>query len=558
MSENAAAFANLDDNVNEIRGKFDQFAAGLMTKMVPALTSVTDKIANIDAAGFGMMLSDYIAKMIGAAAEAFKLTSAIDSIKMAIESIVSGNFSEGLSLMWVTMKVTALNAINEIVSNFMAGFMTVRDFIAEMFNSQGALAHLMNTMFSTAAAYMKEQLSSSLADFMEAIGRIAMAEKFRYEAETAREHIERNLFAMGAQFELVGEQAAAAGRAMPENFEKNKDSLQPLFDLTPALAEQERLHESIKGKLEEMKTSTEGIATNAQSFSESLLSSETSLQNSELLTRSITLNLENSALASKRIASAFSLAEESSQSIAFNLETTSASTEEASGWLNKGATETERISLHGNEFASAADNAAGAIANAKVDAKITSDLFTGLSDRMNSAVNATSAMLDQMRETFHFGKMTEEEKVAMSRLETKQRLAENARDRAHERAARLEKLGFEKTAHELRMRADAKLTETLEKLRPELEKATESARQAMERGGQTAETGMRTGSNVAKTALLEGGNVAKDAIMKAADALKNSLPDPSKQSALALESTLDLCRGLLSSIDAKLPQHALS
>jgi hypothetical protein len=532
-----------------------------------------------------MMLADYFDKMIRATSEAFKLGSAIENVKLAIKAITSGNFGEGLSLMWTTMKVTALNAINEIAFNFTAAFMTVRDFIATMFDSGGALAHLMNTMFSTAANYMKEQLYGALASFMEAIGRMGMAEAFRIEAETARNVIEMNMKGIGAQFELVGEQAAAAGRAMPENFEKNKASLQPIFDLTPVLQEQQQLHASIEEKLALQKTSTEAINSAGAGYAASLGIANAALESGGPLSSQIALNLTDASNAAAGIAPAFDLASESSAQIPLNLESTSTYAEQSSQWLKEGEKASEQVSIHGSTLPGNAQAFAGAINQAKIDAEVTANVFTGLSDRMSTAVNNTSGMLDKMREAFHFGRTSAEEAYQKYRdggmsildaskaaaahmaqqneadtrlrsMETKASVAQNSHDRALRRAAEMESMGQQKSAHNLRMRADAKLTKTLEEISPELKKGAQKASERLGDGGSRAGDDVTAGGSSAEDSMTSGGEAAGESISTAASALKDALSGMGK--ALALESTLMACKEFLSSINEKLPQNALT
>jgi hypothetical protein len=579
------ALDTIGDNFTAISNKSTEFATGLLTKLAPGLAEITTKIAEIDAAGFGMMLADYFDKMIQATSEAFKLGAAIDSVKLAIEAITSGNFGEGLSLMWVTMKVTALNAVNEIASNFTAAFMTVRDFIATMFDSEGALAHLMNTMFSTAANYMKEQLYGALASFMEAIGRMGMAEAFRIEAETARNVIEMNMKGIGAQFELVGEQAGAAGRAMPENFEKNKASLQPIFDLTPVLQEQQQLHASIEEKLALQKTSTEAINSAGAGYAASLGIANAALESGGPLSAQIALNLTDASNAAAGIAPAFDLAAGSSAQIPLNLESTSTYAKESSQWLKEGEKASQQVSIYGSTLPGNAQAFASAINQAKIDANATANVFTGLSDRMSTAVNNTSGMLDKMREAFHFGRTSAQEayqkyrdggmsileasKAAASHMarqneadtrlrsmETKASVAQNSHDRALRRAAEMESMGQQKSAHNLRMRADAKLTKTLEEISPELTKGAEDAGRLLGDGGSGAGDDVTAGGSSAEDSMTSGGEAAGESISTAASALKDAVSGMGN--ALALESTLVRCEVFLKNIDNKLPQHALT
>lgn len=553
------ALDTIGDNFNAISTKTREFATGLMSKLAPGLAEITSKIAEIDAAGFGMMLADYFDKTIRAAAEAYKLGSAIDSVKVAIEAITSGNFSEGLSLMWVTMKVTALNSVNEIVSNFMAGFMTVRDFIAEMFASGGALAHLISTMGDIVGNKLISTIGTALAAMVESLGPAFenVAESIRYNAETAAQQVEMLTFGMGAQFELVAEQAGAAGRAMPENFEQNKASLQPLFDLTPALKEQDALHQSIKDKLASIEPSTAAMAASSETYAKNLESANSSLATSTINSSQIALNLQSASIAAQSIPPAFDLSTQSSEKIRFDLESTAEPVENVEGWLGEGAEHTEQMSIHGKSVEQSGQNFAGSIAAARIDAKATSDLFEGLADRMNQAVQNTNSMLDKMREAFAFAKQTQDEITKQRKLEEKTSLAERERDRKMARADDMEKRGYWRSADRLRQKAEAEYTKKLEKLRPELEKATEAAKRALAEGGGAADRAMSGGGSSARDAIKAGASDAASAMKEAASSIRDALGDK-EQSKLALESTLSKCREFLANIDKKLPQNSLS
>jgi hypothetical protein len=489
----------------------------------------------------------------------------------------------------VTMKVTALNAINEIVKNFTAGFKTVQEFIATMFDSQGALALLMRTLFSVAAAYFKEQLYSAMASFMDAIGKMGMAETFRYEAETARKFIEQNLFSISSQIEEVGNQAAEAGRAMPENFEKHKASLNPIFDLTDVLDEQARLHELIGEELRSAESFTKSIEHSAKELAANLQRTEQHLQNSQILTSEIKMNLEGANAAAQNIPSAFDLSTNPTGQIKADLNNTAGSADDAASSLEEGSTYSGKIDINGRSFAQSASVAAGEIKNAKMDAKITSDLFKGLGDRMNHAVKNTSAMLEKMRETFHFGQKTQREiyeearrsgknileasreaaeytkrqekaSADLRRLENKVSLAEREHARKTERADDLEKRGYWRTADNVRRRAEASYTKKLEELRPELEKASENARRNLEKGSETIGKGgekVGEGGKSAGQAMKEAGEKVGSALEEAADPFKK-LADMIGQDRLALEQTLQDCRGFLENIDKNLPQNSLS
>ena len=583
MDENAGAFADLDDNIKEISQKFDQFVAGLMTGLVPALTSVTDKLANLDAAGLGKAFSDYITSAAKAVSNSYLLGDAIDNVKTAIDAIISGNYSEGLSLMWVTMKITALNAVNEIVRNFVAGIQTISQFVSTMFSSSGALVLLMQNAFSTAANYLKEALYTALADFMTAIGRMGMADRFRMEAETARAVVERNLFSIGSQIEEVGIQAAEAGKALPKSFADNKAALDPLFDLTDEFAEQKALQESITKSIVSAQSPAEAIVAAAENFSAALAGVPDTMQSAVNLSGDLFTNLNNAALGAQNVGAAFELGAQSSGQIKMDLESTSESANQTTDWLKEANYQTSQMSLNGSNFAASAAVAASNIAGAKVDARITADVFTGMSDRMNTGANAVNAAIDKLREAHHFGKQTmdevyqkardsgqsiiEAQKTAseamraqekatseMRSAEGKVHNAERAKQNAADRADRMEAAGQTRAAHELRMRAEAEFAKKMEVLGPDVQRAAEAAARALREAGLSLD--------INSESLDEGGTSAENAMTSGGEAAANALKEaivPSEKAEAALENIYKFLKDtFFKDFQKRLPQNALS
>ena len=249
LDKAAAALDTVGDNFTAIKNKGVEFATGLLVNVAPALAEVTSKIAQIDAARLGMILSGHLQSFLQAADGALNFTKNLDAVKVAIQGMADGQISEGLSLIFVTAKIQALAMVNEFIKSFTAGLQTIGGFFSEMFSTDGALAHLMTTMFGMAGNILKENLYSALADFMEAIGRHGVAEAFRIQAETAANSFKMAMFGIGAQVDLVGEQMTKAGAAMPQAFEENRGKLQPMFDLTDEIAEQDRLQQNIQANL---------------------------------------------------------------------------------------------------------------------------------------------------------------------------------------------------------------------------------------------------------------------------------------------------------------------
>jgi hypothetical protein len=253
MDRVSASFDTIGDNFAAIGEKGKEFAAGLLEQIAPALVDVTTRLANIDAAGFGAKLSEYAEATVRWVAETFRLGEALSQIDLAIKAITSGDFGDGLSLMFMAARNTALNAINEIVAAASAAVEAVGGAVSKMFSSDGALMHLLKTSFTIAGNYFKQGLLSGLADAMEAMGP-AFADKadtLRYQAETAARSIEMLTTGIGAQIDLVGEQAKEAVAGIPTAFRETYDAnmADPLIDMTTRLAEAEAKAKGIADNL---------------------------------------------------------------------------------------------------------------------------------------------------------------------------------------------------------------------------------------------------------------------------------------------------------------------
>jgi len=235
----------IGDNFKAIGEKGKEFMVGLLERLAPGLADLTDRLANIDAAGFGAKLSEYAEKTAMWIAETFKLKDALNQIEVAINAITQGNFAEGFQLMFMTARNTAFNAINEIVAAATAAVETVTGAISNIFRSNGPMLHLLKTSFTIGANYFKEVLMTAMASVLENFGPWGkkIAGVMRYEAETAANSIKMLTKGIGAQIDLVGEDAKETFAAIPQKFAESyaANAADPLIDMRERLAEAEEL-----------------------------------------------------------------------------------------------------------------------------------------------------------------------------------------------------------------------------------------------------------------------------------------------------------------------------
>ena len=584
LDETVQALDTIGDNFNAISAKGREFATGLLVNLAPALAEITTQISQIDAAGFGMMISDYVLKMAQGIDGALRLSEAIANIKLAIDGMTQGEMGKGLELMFVTMKITALNAVNEIIKNFIAGLKTIGGFLVEMLGPNSAAFNLVGSAFKLLGLNFESSMSRAIAKVVQHIPYFGeeAASSLKMASQVADREAKKLKGEMGGMAKEVGAELGRAGAAMPENFAKHKDALNPLFDLTDEFAEQKTLQEAINATIAQSATPAAEIAESAKAVSLALGGVPETLQSSVDLSGQLFTNLNNASIAASNVEPAFNLAADATGKMALDLQTTSAAAGTAGDFIEEANYHTAQMSLNGSNFAANAALAASNIGAAKVDALIVADAFTGMSERMQQGAGSVEASLDKMREAHHFGQQTSEEvykkltdggmgiveaqKAAsdymkeqsnmsadMQKAELQQRLAQEKLDRAEKRAQDLEARGADKAANDLRMRAQEDFTKKMEEIAPGLEKGVETAKKMLEESGKETGEKLKDGAKEAGKTLTEAG---KDVAKALKDVISPEGKD--KEQNFAEEIYKFFKDTFFNDFKKRLPQNALS
>jgi hypothetical protein len=157
----------IGDNFAAIGEKGKEFMVGLLEKLAPGLADLTDRLANIDAAGFGAKLSEYAERTAAWISQTFKLGDALNNLEVAIKGITSGNFGDGLSLMFMTARDTALNAINNIVAAAGAALQTVGAAIGKLFDPSSTTMAFIEGSFQMLGAKIASGIFDAIATVLE-------------------------------------------------------------------------------------------------------------------------------------------------------------------------------------------------------------------------------------------------------------------------------------------------------------------------------------------------------------------------------------------------------
>ena len=220
MDRRANVFDAVGDRFLIIQQKVRDFAAGILDKALPAIDAITSALSRIDAAKIGQNLAD---AFLGG-------QQAMKGFQAAVDAISIGKVGLAFEVFWESLKLQAMQTADAVYKNLVAGFQAASDFISQIFRADGPALSLIKTSFGLVGSYISEKLYTALADFMESIGLMGMAEKFRYQAETSANEVQRALDTIPVYAGIVAEDAGNALAKTPEQFKANLADIPPLFD----------------------------------------------------------------------------------------------------------------------------------------------------------------------------------------------------------------------------------------------------------------------------------------------------------------------------------------
>jgi hypothetical protein len=139
---NSEAFDNISDNITVAKGKFLEFAAGLLAKIAPALELATDLMTRFDAAGAGMKLGEILT---GASNAMGGFTDALSAIKL-------GEFGLAFKIAFESIKLQAADSLNSIYANAMATIQASGAFLLAAFGPGSGIYTIITAQFDILSA----------------------------------------------------------------------------------------------------------------------------------------------------------------------------------------------------------------------------------------------------------------------------------------------------------------------------------------------------------------------------------------------------------------------
>lgn len=240
MDKYSGVFDTVSDKLSIIGGKMTEFAAGVLSQIIPALELVTVTMAQFDAAGFGERLAK---AFVGGQAAMEGFSAALDAVKV-------GEFALAFELTWASVKLQAKQTINEMYRDFIAGFTAISVFINDTIGMDSALFKTLSYSFDLLGTKMAQGLTDSLIPVVNSIPVLgeAAAKAMRVSFEELGIKAEAIKSVIGIYAGEIGSDFIDAGKAFPDSFKAAYESTKPLLAVEADLKKVEELSTAIGEK----------------------------------------------------------------------------------------------------------------------------------------------------------------------------------------------------------------------------------------------------------------------------------------------------------------------
>ena len=152
-------FDDVSDNITIIKGKFMEFAAGLLSQVAPALEFITTVMTQFDAAAFGEKVGQ---ALIGAG-------QGMQAFKSAMDALALGEFKLAMEIAFGAMKLAAFESFNSIVKHAQASFSAVAEFLKAILGPGSGLYTIITGTFETLGMKFSRSVGEGLKTILEVI-----------------------------------------------------------------------------------------------------------------------------------------------------------------------------------------------------------------------------------------------------------------------------------------------------------------------------------------------------------------------------------------------------
>jgi hypothetical protein len=257
MDQNSDVFDTIGDKFEIIKGKLMEFAAGVMSRALPALELFTTAFSKFDAAGFGQRLAD---AFIGG-------REAMNGFSKALEALKVGNLSLAFEIAFASVLLQTKQTANEIYKNFVASLKAIGGFIVEVLGPDSTIWSMISMQFEKLGLGVELSFKRSVKSIMEATGLFSTdtIKAIQESIDVTSDSISSLEYLMKASAGTIKTDFKNAASAFPEEFKRAYGEINPIFDvqqdiqkvsdLTSKLAEQPIFGEEAVKTTQELRTS---------------------------------------------------------------------------------------------------------------------------------------------------------------------------------------------------------------------------------------------------------------------------------------------------------------
>ena len=217
MTRMNEVFDNIGDNITVIKGKFMEFAAGLLEKIAPALEFVTTAFTRIDAAALGAKLGEIIT---GASV-------AMQGFSAAMKALEFGDFESAVKIAFSSIKLQVAESINSIYANF-KGLVAA---IGSLLENSG-ITIIIDALVMGVVSKISSGLRSIFSEFLNTIGKFEAAKEMALLSKKDEENANNYFQTAKAGFASLGENIQDSMEPMQKAYKDAVDSAGKLIDTT--------------------------------------------------------------------------------------------------------------------------------------------------------------------------------------------------------------------------------------------------------------------------------------------------------------------------------------
>ena len=223
MDESSGKFDTISDKLQIVKGKFTEFAAGIIDRVLPALELFTVSFAKIDAAGLGQKLAD---AFIGGQQAMKGFTAALDAISI-------GDFSSAFKIAFMSIELQLKQTANEIWKNLQAAFQASASFLMDVLGPGSSIYSIIKNTFSILGDSLAISIGKALRDIMEPIPGIGkdIAANIDQSIKVLESQIRNSQNTIKNGMEDVGGEISRAAAGFSKDFTAAYNDASNLFDL---------------------------------------------------------------------------------------------------------------------------------------------------------------------------------------------------------------------------------------------------------------------------------------------------------------------------------------